>query len=200
MSIKNWEDEFDESDYDDHKSAYIERERLRQENSVEWWIYIGVDIERLHLSKIGLTSGSLGTRATGTQNTFYTLYFAFKVKHGIGRAKLKEIEDAIIAMLELRYERLSHRTGRKSEWFVISADEMREEIYYFLCQTRYIYDMKGYFCQDRDMWVIETWQNLNLLEGKAMPPYRAKDHSNPPVAFECLMPPGCGALDCTCWD
>src|SRR4051812_27992708 len=106
MANKNWEDEFDENDYDDYKAAHVERERLRQENSVEWWIYIGVDVERRHLSKIGLTSGKLGTRATGTQNTFYMLYFAFKVKHGIGEARLEAIEDAIIAELEKEYRRL----------------------------------------------------------------------------------------------
>lgn len=91
MTNKYWEDEFNEYDFDDYKEIYVERERLRQENSVEWWIYIGVDVERHHLSKIGLTSGMLGTRATGTQNPFYSLYFAFKVKHGIGEARLKKL-------------------------------------------------------------------------------------------------------------
>lgn len=195
---RNWEDDFNEDDFDDYKSAEVERERLRQENSTEWWIYIGVDTERDHEAKIGLTSGKLGTRASSAQNPRYTLIFAFKVKHGIGEPKLKEIEGAVIAMLETYYQRLRHRTtGRKTEWFVVNAHEMREVVHNFLYE-HYSYYMNCYYCHEREIGVILSWQNDDLIHRRAISPYHARDLSNPPVSFECLTPPGCGA-NCDCW-
>lgn len=195
----NWEENFDYNDYDDFKSAEVERERLKEVHSTQSWIYIGVDPERTHESKIGLTSNTLATRATGTQNTRYSLFYAFKAKHDVGEDRLAEIEGAIIAALERQYERLIHRTTRrKSEWFVVDAYEMRDAVYEILCKN-YTYDMHAYYCDQREMWIFNSWQNLNLLYGKELPPYYAQDHSNPPIAFECLTPPGCGDRHCRCW-
>lgn len=196
---KNWENGFNEDDYDDYKSAEVERERLEQANSTDWWIYIGLDIQRTNMAKIGLTSGDLGTRASSSQNPFFTLLCGFKVKDGIGPIKLKKIEDAVIAMLESRYVQINHfGTGRKSEWFYVSAHIMRELVHDFL-YDQYSQYMYCYHCHERDMGVIHSWQNNGSINGGKNSRYHASDLSNPPVAFECLTPPGCGAADCDCW-
>ena len=39
--------------YNDYKMDFLERERLRQENSIRGWIYIGVDIRFNNMAKIG---------------------------------------------------------------------------------------------------------------------------------------------------
>lgn len=183
----------------DYKTQWLEEEAQRQANSTEWWIYIGSDPERPHRAKIGLTSNGLRTRATATHDPGYGLFYAFKVKHGIGEATLKQIEGAIISMLEQHYVRVAHRvTGRPSEIFVVSAEEMRDVVYQFLCE-HFTFYLNAYYDHDREMWVIYSWQNPYHLVGKDLPPYYAQDHSNPSVAFECLMPPGCGDPDCRCW-
>jgi hypothetical protein len=104
---KNWEEDFDSNDYDDYKMAWCERERLRQENSINGWIYIGLDTRFNNMAKIGLTTGQLGTRASGSQNPFYVLLCAFKIKEGVAPEKVAEIEGAVINLLSQRYERIS---------------------------------------------------------------------------------------------
>lgn len=102
-------------------------------------------------------------------------------------------------MLEQHYARVPHRvTGRPSEIFVVTAEEMRDVVYRFLCE-HFTFYLNAYYDHDREMWVIYSWQNPYHLVGKNLPPYYAQDHTNPPVAFECLMPPGCGDPDCRCW-
>lgn len=49
----------------DYKTEKLEQEQIRQENSNENWIYIGTDTQRPNIAKIGLTTGKLGTRASG---------------------------------------------------------------------------------------------------------------------------------------
>lgn len=85
--------------YNDYKMDFLERERLRQENSIRGWIYIGVDIRFNNMAKIGLTEGRLGTRASGSQNPFYALLCAFKIKEGVSRQKISEIESSVIFFL-----------------------------------------------------------------------------------------------------
>ncbi|MEK6385778.1 MAG: GIY-YIG nuclease family protein [Paraburkholderia tropica] len=195
---KNWEDYFDYNDYDDYKAAEVERERLRQENSTDCWIYIGLDIRHNDQAKIGLTSGSLGTRASSSQNPYYTLLCAFKVKEGTNLIKLIEIESAVKEMLGSRYEIVRHYgSGMNSEWFCVNPYEMREVVHLFLYE-QYGWYMNAYYCSDRDMGVINGWENTRLITGGKNSRYNARDLSDPPVSFECLTPPGCGA-DCDCW-
>lgn len=195
---KNWEDDFDPDNYDDYKSAEVERERLRQENSTDCWIYIGLDIRHNDEAKIGLTNGSLGTRASSSQNPYYTLLCAFKVKEGTDPTKLAEIESAVKAMLGSRYGVIRHYgSGLSSEWFRVSAQEMREVVHSFLYE-RYSWYMNSYYCSDRDMGIINGWENTRFINGRNNFRYSSRDLSNPPVSFDCLTPPGCGA-DCDCW-
>jgi len=188
---KNWED--------DYKTAWCERERLKQENSTDNWLYIGLDIQRNHMAKIGLTTGSLGTRASGSQNPFYALYCAFKIKEGVVSEKVTEIEKGVINFLSKFYSRIPHATsGRLSEWFDVTPSEMRELVHDFLYDNYNLY-MHCYHCPERDIGVIYSWENKKLLEGASRTQYQANDLSSPPVDSRCYMPGGCGE-DCDCWD
>ncbi|UTW48074.1 GIY-YIG nuclease family protein [Bacterioplanoides sp. SCSIO 12839] len=183
----------------DYKMEWLENERLRQENSTENWIYIGVDTQRPNMAKIGLTTGSLGTRASGSQNPFYTLLCAFKIKDGVHPKRVAAIEDSVKDLLSKLYSCIPHETsGRKSEWFYVSPLKMRELVYDFLYQN-FNLEMHCYHCNERDIGVIYSWENSKLLQGTSRPPYQANDLSDPPVDPNCFMPGGCGE-DCDCWD
>lgn len=197
---RKWEEKFDSDQFDDYKMAWVEKERLRQENSDAGWIYIGMDTRSRDRAKIGLTTGRLATRASSSHNPSYVPYYAFKVKEGVCSKQINKIEALAISMLETKYERVPHEgSGVASEWFMVSPDELKEEINEFLCE-RHMGSMLGYRCSDRDMDVIHSWGNDRILNGGGNMPYEASDRSNPPVAFECYMPGGCGAADCDCFE
>ncbi|WP_318482265.1 GIY-YIG nuclease family protein [Photobacterium leiognathi] len=183
----------------DYKTEWVEQERLRQENSTENWIYIGTDTQRPNMAKIGLTTGLLGTRASGSQNPFYTLYCAFKIKDGVDSKKVSEIEDSVKAFLSRLYECIPHETsGRRSEWFYVTPMEMRGLVHDFLYEN-FSWEMHCYHCNIRDVGVIYSWENAKLIGGFSRAPYQAQDLSSPPVDPNCYMPGGCGE-DCDCWD
>jgi hypothetical protein len=183
----------------DHKSEWIENERLRQDNSTENWIYIGVDTQRNEMAKIGLTTGSLGTRASGTQNPFYTLLCAFKIKAGVDSKKVANIENSVKDFLSQSYQCIPHEnSGRRSEWFYVTPSEMRECVHDFLYE-KFSWEMNCYHCDIRDIGVINSWENSKLLQGTKRPRYQASDLSSPPTDPNCFMPGGCGE-DCDCWD
>ncbi len=193
-----WQDDFDPDAYDDHKMASVEWERLRQEHSVHCWIYIGTDIRHNDMAKIGLTAGELGTRASSSQNPYFTLLCAFKVKDGTSAFHLAEIERSVKAMLASEYEEIPHYgSQRASEWFRLSPEDMRELVHWFL-YDRFSQYMDCYYCWDRDMVIIRGWENTRLIHGGVNQRYGTRDVSNPPISFECLTPPGCGE-DCDCW-
>lgn len=200
MVNKNWEEEHDEDDYDDFKSSQNALEQKRQENSVRSWIYVGVDTRDPNEAKIGLTGGQLGTRASSPQNPRYTLYRAFKVKDGTTREKLKEIETDIKMMLTENYAPIPHYgSGELSEVFKVSPQEMAEVVNDHLLD-KFRFDMLCYQCDQRDIGIIEGWENDKYIRGGVNLPYQPRDLSNPPVAIECLTPPGCGDPSCKCWD
>ncbi len=183
----------------DHKSEWVESERLRQDNSTENWIYIGVDTQRNDMAKIGLTTGSLGTRASGSQNPFYTLLCAFKIKEGVDPKKVADIENSVKDFLSQSYQCIPHETsGRRSEWFYVIPSEMRESVHDFLYE-KFSWEMSCYHCNIRDIGVIYSWENSKLLQGTSRPRYQANDLSSPPTDPNCFMPGGCGE-DCDCWD
>lgn len=196
---RNWEDDFDFNDDDDYKMAWCERERLRQENSINGWIYVGLDTRYNNMAKIGLTIGQLGTRASGSQNPFYVLLCAFKIKEGVAPEEVAKIEGAVIDLLSQHYERIRHQTsGRLSEWFYVNPLDMRGVVHDFLYE-KYSWEMYSYYCSERDLGVIYSWENKQFLHGASRNPYQANDLSSPPVDPVCYMPGGCGA-DCNCWD
>lgn len=196
---RNLEDNFDFNDHDDYKMAWCEQERLRQENSINGWIYVGLDTRYDNMAKIGLTTGQLGTRASGSQNPFYALLCAFKIREGVAAVKVSEIEVNIINHLSQYYVRISHVTsGRLSEWFYANPLEMRQVVHDFLYE-KYSWEMYSYHCSERDVGVIYSWENKQFLSGVPRNPYQANDLSSPPVDSACYMPGGCGA-DCDCWD
>jgi hypothetical protein len=196
---KNWEDNFDPDAYDDYKQAWVARESLRQENSVVGWIYVGMWTEQNDRAKVGLTTGTLGTRASSSQNPFYTLLCAFKVKDGVSSSKIHEIEQSVIRKLAQHYQRINHvESGRLSEWFYADPHEFRDLIHDFLFEF-HSQHMHCYYCSERDVGVIRSWENSRVLGKGYNSPYQALDLSNPPIPFSCRMPPGCGD-DCDCWD
>ena len=195
----NWEEEFSLYDYADYKMGYVEQERLRQQHSDHGWIYIGVDVRFNDMAKIGLTTGKPGTRASSSQNPFYTLLCAFKVKEGVSGKVFEQMEDDIKLMLSDQYRGIPHQTtGRRSEWFYVAPPQMRELVHDFLYDN-YSSQMYCYHCSQRDVGVIYSWENEKLLAGAPRNPYRADDLSSPPVYEGCFMPGGCGAEDCECW-
>ena len=195
---RNFEDDFDYSDHDDYKMAWCEQERLRQQNSINGWIYVGLDTRHNNMAKIGLTTGQLGTRASGSQNPFYALLCAFKIKEGVTAVKVSEIEVNIINHLSRYYARINHVTsGRFSEWFYANPLEMRQVVHDFLYE-KYNWEMYCYHCHERDIGVIYSWENKQFLSGAPRNRYQANDLSSPPVDSACYMPGGCGA-DCNCW-
>ncbi|MDW6004181.1 GIY-YIG nuclease family protein [Vibrio mangrovi] len=183
----------------DYKEEWLENERLRQENSKENWIYIGTDVQRPDMAKIGLTTGSLGTRASGSQNPFYTLLCAFKIKAGVKKEQVKHIEDSVKVFLNQSYQCINHEgSGRESEWFYVSPYEMRGIVHDYLYEN-FSWEMYCYHCHIRDIGVIYSWENAALLQNTRRAPYQANDLSSPPVDPDCYMPGGCGR-DCDCWD
>lgn len=183
----------------DYKIAWCEQERLRQENSVDGWIYIGLDTRFCDMAKIGLTTGKLGTRASGSQNPFYALLCAFKIKEDVPPGKIAEIENAVIIFLSRMYKRILHTTsGKPSEWFYANPHEMRGQVHDFI-YSNYNWCMCSYHCSERDIGVIHSWENNKILYNAARNPYQANDLSAPFPDPNCYMPGGCGA-DCNCWD
>ncbi|MFQ2507199.1 GIY-YIG nuclease family protein [Aeromonas caviae] len=182
----------------DYKTEWLEQERLRQEHSMVNWIYIGTDIQRPTMAKIGLTTGLLRTRASGSQNPFYTLFCSFKIKDGVSPKKVALIESSVKIFLNELYECIPHETsGKYSEWFYVTPMEMREQVHDFLYEN-FSWDMHCYHCDIRDAGVIYSWENSKFIHGTLRTPYQAQDLSSPPIDPGCYMPGGCGQ-DCNCW-
>lgn len=201
MAIDKYrEDKFDPDDFDDYKMAWVEKERLRQENSENGWIYVGMDSRSDDRAKVGLTKNGLATRASSSHNPDYMPYCGFKIKEGVSREAIRRIEAETICELERRFARIKHKgSGKVSEWFMASPGELREACNEFL-SNHHSSSMDGYHCFDRDMNVVKSWENDRVLRGGENKPFEASDLSNPPVAFECYMPGGCGAADCDCFE
>lgn len=194
---RRWADKFNPHDFDDYKDAYVEQQRLRQENSDVGWIYVGVCDSWPEMSKIGMTTGKLGTRSSSEQNPHYDVLCAFKVLEGTSGERIKEIEASTKAMLRRLYRCEPHRgSGLPSEWYHVRPAEFRQVVHDFLYENYCTY-MYAYMCSERGVGVIYSWENRSLITGTRRV-YQAGDWSSPPVASECQMPPGCGA-ECDCW-
>lgn len=195
---------FDEDfgDDTDYKTWAIDQENRRQHSSVDGWIYIGTYVGTVggrHMTKVGLTTRKLRTRATSSHNPFYLLLCAFKVKEGVSETQVHAIESAVIRMLEKQYERIPHTmTRRMSEWFYAHPLDVMHEVNELLGRE-YSRAMHGYYCQERELQVIYGWENGFYLDGIPNRPYIARDLSNPQPAFECFMPGGCNDCDCEIW-
>ena len=185
----------------DYKMQSLEDEHKRQYNSVEAWIYIGIDTDRMGMAKIGLTNGELQTRATSSQNPFYTLLVAFKVKVGISSSEIAQIERAVLTEVAKYYEPINHyNTGRRSEWFYGNPYEIRDFVHNFL-YNEYYREMNSYHCGIRDQGFINGWENEHFLHGKTRNTYQVSDISNPPENPDCFNYGGCGDAECeTCGD
>ena len=115
------------------------------------------------IAKVVLTTGKLGTRASSSQNPYYTLLCAFKVKDGVTSNKIHEIESATIKMLENEYSRIDHKSSdRPSEWFKADPSEMRGLVDDFLGRH---YSPYMHCYHDSHEVVISTWVNNKYLHG-----------------------------------
>nr|WP_313093224.1 GIY-YIG nuclease family protein [Moraxella sp. CTOTU48268] len=180
----------------DYKMQVLEDEYKRQYNSVKAWIYIGIDTDRMEMAKIGLTTGELQTRATSSQNPFYTLLVAFKVKVGIDSFQIAQIERAVLTEVAKHYDRIDHyNTGRRSEWFYGDPYEIRDFVQNFL-YNEYSKEMNSYYCHIRDQGFINGWENELFLYGKTRNPYQVSDISKPPENPDCYNYGGCGDTEC----
>lgn len=75
---------------------------------------------------------------------------------------------------------------------------MRNLVHDFL-YDRFNQYMYSYYCSERNIGVIFSWENKQLLEGVSRTPYKAEDLSSPPIDPNCYIQGGCGE-DCDCWD
>lgn len=178
---------------------WSDEESFRQDNSKKNWIYIGVDTDRDGIAKIGLTTGGLGTRSSSSQNPYYAISCAFKIKKGITPDRVKEVEESAIEFLSKYYKRIPHKiSGRPSEWFQVTHLEMQAVVDAFLYEN-FSREMHCYHCDIKDIGIIFSWANPDFLQGTSRPQYQANDLSSPAVDPDCYTQGGCGR-DCDCWD
>ncbi|GAA0319198.1 GIY-YIG nuclease family protein [Psychrobacter aestuarii] len=172
---------------DNHEFELQYRETLRQMESNESWIYIGVDIRYDNMAKIGLTTKALASRASSSQNPYYTLLCGFKIKEGVEAKKIHKIEAAIISFLDQSYERIDHcKSGKPSEWFCVNPIEVRKEIHDFLYEKFEKY-MFCIWCETTDIVFIKYWENKSLLEGTIKASNIAQDLSSPTFSSDTDM-------------
>lgn len=192
------DDDFGNFPSRDYKTALLEEQQLREERSTTNWFYVGIDLEKSGRAKVGMTTNGLDTRERSSRNTDYELLRGFKVKHDTDEDTLRAIEKGAKEALDQQFERRVHSsTGKKSEWYNGDPNEIVKVAADYL-SAKHGQHMNEYFCSDRDMDVINGWQNDKVLNNQSRKQFSVTDVSNPPVSAECYMPGGCGE-DCDCW-
>lgn len=95
------------------------------------WIYIGADIDRKELSKIGKTTVGLEIRHTSSQSPGYFIYTAYEIISGdVGKIELE-----LLNYIEQIYghERIRHiSTGNQTECFSINPYELVQLVESFI--------------------------------------------------------------------
>jgi hypothetical protein len=185
----------------DYKTDYLEREHNRQFNSIEAWIYVGIDTLKAGRFKIGLTTNGLNTRHTSSQNPDYTLLVGFKIKVDTTDSEIKEIEKAVLTEVAKAYPPIYHYySGNKSEWFEGDPNEVRDFVNDFLYEN-YSYKMLCGYCDIRNKGIIYGWENRYVLYGEERNSYQVNDISDPIDNPDCSNYGGCGSTNCeTCSD
>ncbi|MGC9661198.1 hypothetical protein BFR77_00160 [Acinetobacter pittii] len=180
----------------DYEIQYIERKRREEFNSTENWIYIGIDTDRPTMFKVGLTTHKLSSRHSSSQNPFYTLLVAFKVKIGISGTKVKEIETAVLREISKFYQPINHyNSGNRSEWFYGDPLQARDFVNDFLYEN-YSYEMNCYYCHIRQRGIVYGWENERYLYLKKKTPYKVSDITTQPEDPDCYNYGGCGDENC----
>ncbi|MGF1735365.1 GIY-YIG nuclease family protein [Photobacterium satsumensis] len=146
--------------YRDYTVDAVMDETLRNIDSRENWIYIGVDTEKRGRAKIGMTTNGLETRGRCASNPDYLICYAFKLKANVKKEKVKEIEGYIKSNVENRgFKAIKHRsTNNKSEWFFISPQELREIIRQILIDI-FMFDVDGHYDFDREEYILNIFEN-----------------------------------------
>lgn len=194
----------------DYKLEYLENRSRRESNSITNWIYVGIDTRikydqylNFNMAKIGLTTGELSTRASSSQNPYYTILKAFKVMYDVDHKTLSNIESGILEKLSKLYSSpvAHYNSNKESEWFLGNPYEICEKVEELLSEHYSLY-MNCYHCDMRDIVVIYSWENEKFLQDKPLNKYCAQDRSNPPPNdSDCYNYGGCGYEECeTCGD
>lgn len=125
QAFKGWKFE----SIEDHRNVEM---FLNEANSLEGWIYIGSDVGKPNIAKIGMTAREISTRERCSQNPFYRIIFAFKVNR-MNIGNIRNLEQQIIHQLSYSYRRINHvSTGNPSEWFEISPQNLIDFCFYFI--------------------------------------------------------------------
>jgi len=183
----------------EYEIQQIEAKYREELSSTQNWIYIGIDTARTNTFKIGLTTRELNTRHSSSQNPFYTLLVAFKVKINIEKNKVKEIEQALIREIARYCIPINHyNSNNSSEWFYGNPLEIRDFVNDFLYEN-YSYEMNCYYCDIRQRGIILGWENEHYLHDKAKKPYQVNDITTQPNNPDCYNYGGCHNENCeTC--
>lgn len=122
----NWRKDIECCSFETLDEYFYVKSVLEEANSLEGWIYIGEDVSNPGIAKIGMTTKKIVSREQCTQNPFYQIIFAFKVKVRYAtRRQLTRIEKTLMDFLEEKGGRIEHvSTGRLSEWFSMSPQVM----------------------------------------------------------------------------
>mgnify|MGYP001185478653 FL=1 len=197
-----FDDEIDDDDdlYEgrDYKMAWQRRNLRYQEASLENWIYVGVDVGRPGVSKVGKTTGEMNTRSYGSQNPWFAIKYAFKLRAPMllsshasdervrlgkerNRARVSVIEKAVKEILHGHYRCIHHYTsGKPSEWFEADADCMAALISAFLIE-RFPNDVIRVGDEHDESTMLMCWKNEELLKKSAMPGYQERGVFSKPL-------------------
>ena len=180
----------------EYEIQQIEARYRRESDSDQNWIYIGIDTQRSGMFKIGLTTRELDTRHSSSQNPFYTLLAAFKVRVDIDEKKVKEIEQSLIREIARSCQLINHYSGKSSEWFYGNPLDMKDFVNDFLYQN-YSYEMNCYYCNIRERGIVLGWENERYLYNKPKNLYQMTDTTTQPENPDCYNYGGCGDESCT---
>lgn len=108
----------------DYKTEMLMRDNAQTMSSKIGWIYIGADIDKKDFAKVGMTKGTLNSRATSSQAPGYVIFKAFKV-HERSNDSIPGIENRVKKLVEKEFWVKDHfGSGHVSECFEVNPHEL----------------------------------------------------------------------------
>ena len=147
----------------DYKMEFSHAQAVKNFESVNGWIYIGLDNSVSDRAKVGLTTGDLGSRSYSSGNPDYFLFCAFKCRHDITEDQLRSIEKDLIARLDQHYKnkdeellRIRHFDSQKlSEWYGgIDTTIFFQDVHYILYTFHFNYFLG-----------VEVYNDVETIDG-----------------------------------
>lgn len=96
----------------DYKLEQLEWGTQRNFESIDKWLYLGVDNLDVNFAKIGITMGDLASRSYSSSRPSYYLFCAFKCKYNISQQDLKRIEEDVLSRIDYLYRNSNGSTKR----------------------------------------------------------------------------------------